>query len=51
MHGSGLVIGNPPWTLHGVLQEAMPYLVQHLGQDEGAAYTLEHQENRAAGLV
>ncbi|HEU0220491.1 MAG TPA: 23S rRNA (adenine(2030)-N(6))-methyltransferase RlmJ [Gallionella sp.] len=44
MHGSGMFIVNPPWTLHGVLQEVMPYLVQHLGQDEGAGYTLEHQE-------
>jgi 23S rRNA (adenine2030-N6)-methyltransferase len=45
MHGSGMFIVNPPWTLHGVLQEVMPYLAQHLGQDEGAGYTLEHQEN------
>jgi 23S rRNA (adenine2030-N6)-methyltransferase len=44
MHGSGMFIINPPWTLHGMLQEVMPYLVKHLGQDEGAAYTLEHQE-------
>ncbi|HYR05658.1 MAG TPA: 23S rRNA (adenine(2030)-N(6))-methyltransferase RlmJ [Gallionella sp.] len=43
MHGSGMFIINPPWILHGVLQEVMPYLVQHLGQDEGAGYTLEHQ--------
>lgn len=45
MHGSGMFIINPPWILHGVLQEIMPYLAQHLGQDEGAGYTLEHQEN------
>ena len=45
MHGSGIFVVNPPWTLHGVLQEVMPYLVQHLGQDEGARYTLEYQEN------
>jgi 23S rRNA (adenine2030-N6)-methyltransferase len=45
MHGSGMFIVNPPWTLHGVLQEVMPYLVRYLGQDEGAGYTLEHQEN------
>ncbi len=45
MHGSGMFIVNPPWILHSVLREAMPYLVQHLGQDEGAGYTLEHQES------
>jgi len=45
MHGSGMFIVNPPWTLHGVLQEVMPYLVRHLGQDEGAAYMLEHRES------
>lgn len=44
MHGSGMFVLNPPWTLHGVLQETMPYLVRHLGQDEQASYTLEHQE-------
>ena len=45
MHGSGMFIVNPPWILHSVLQEAMPYLAQHLGQGEGTGYTLEHQEN------
>lgn len=45
MHGSGMFIVNPPWTLHGALQEVMPYLVRHLGQDEGAGYTLELREN------
>ena len=46
MHGSGMFVLNPPWTLHGVLQEVMPYLVQHLGQDAGARYTLEYRENQ-----
>ncbi len=44
MYGSGMFIINPPWLLHGVLQEVMPYLLKHLGQDEGAAFILEHQE-------
>lgn len=43
MHGSGMFIVNPPWVLHGVLQEVMPYLVEQLGQDAGAAFTLEQQ--------
>lgn len=44
MHGSGMFVLNPPWTLHGALQEVMPYLVRHLGQDGQAGYTLEHRE-------
>jgi 23S rRNA (adenine2030-N6)-methyltransferase len=45
MYGSGMFILNPPWLLRGVLQEVMPYLVKILGQDSGAAFTLEYQEN------
>ena len=45
MYGSGMFILNPPWLLHGVLQEVMPYLAQHLGQDEQATFTLEYHEN------
>jgi 23S rRNA (adenine2030-N6)-methyltransferase len=43
MHGSGLYLLNPPWTLQSTLQEVMPYLVEVLGQDAGAAFTLEGQ--------
>ncbi|HXU94705.1 MAG TPA: 23S rRNA (adenine(2030)-N(6))-methyltransferase RlmJ [Gallionella sp.] len=45
MHGSGMFVLNPPWTLHGVLQEVMPYLVKHLGQDAQADFILEHHES------
>jgi 23S rRNA (adenine2030-N6)-methyltransferase len=45
MYGSGMFILNPPWLLRGVLQEVTPYLVKILGQDSGAAFTLEYQEN------
>ncbi len=41
MHGSGLFILNPPWTLHATLQQIMPYLVGVLGQGAGAGYVLE----------
>lgn len=43
MHGSGLYILNPPWTLQSTLQEVMPYLVGVLGQDAGAGFTLAGQ--------
>lgn len=43
MHGSGLFVINPPWTLEATLQEVMPYLVEALGQDAGAGFTLESQ--------
>uniref|UniRef100_E6QPJ9 Uncharacterized protein n=1 Tax=mine drainage metagenome TaxID=410659 RepID=E6QPJ9_9ZZZZ len=40
-----MFILNPPWLLHGVLQEVMPYLAKHLAQDAHAYYALEYQEN------
>ncbi|HUX90898.1 MAG TPA: 23S rRNA (adenine(2030)-N(6))-methyltransferase RlmJ [Gallionellaceae bacterium] len=47
MHGSGMFILNPPWTLHSELKQVMPYLVKVLGQDEGATFELEFKENSA----
>lgn len=41
MHGSGLFIINPPWTLPSILAETMPYLVEKMGLDDGADYRLE----------
>ena len=43
MHGSGMFVFNPPFNLHEVLQQVMPYLVRVLGQDEQASFTLEQQ--------
>ena len=43
MHGSGMFIINPPWTLHKTLEDIMPYLVQVLGQDAEAGFKLEEQ--------
>ena len=44
MHGSGMFVLNPPWTLHATLAEVMPYLVNVLGLDGDAGFTLEQQE-------
>ena len=43
MHGSGLFIINPPWTLPATLKKVMPWLVEVLGQDEGASFKLESE--------
>lgn len=45
MHGSALFIVNPPYNLPATLQEVLPYLVQHLGLDQGASFELEYQIN------
>lgn len=41
MHGSGLFVVNPPWTLRATLEEVMPFLVEVLRVDQGAGFTLE----------
>ncbi|MBS0354073.1 MAG: 23S rRNA (adenine(2030)-N(6))-methyltransferase RlmJ [Proteobacteria bacterium] len=43
MHGSGLFIINPPWTLPETLKKVMPYLVEVLGLDDGAKFELEYE--------
>lgn len=45
LHGSGMFIVNPPWRLKESLQQAMPVLLDLLGQDDGAKFTLEAEEN------
>jgi 23S rRNA (adenine2030-N6)-methyltransferase len=41
MHGSGMFIINPPWTLKKTLRETLPVLSTLLAQGDGAAFTLE----------
>ena len=41
LHGSGMFIINPPWTLFDTLAEALPWLVENIGQDMHSAYELE----------
>ena len=43
LHGSGLYIVNPPWTLPALLKQAMPWLVAVLGQDDGALFSLDYE--------
>ena len=45
MNGSGMFVINPPWTLAATLQEVLPWLVEVLGQDEGAKFTLDVHED------
>ncbi len=42
MHGSGVFVVNPPWTLPDALRAALPALVERLGDDSGAGHALEH---------
>ena len=44
MRGSGMFVINPPWWLQDTLQNVMPYLVKHLGQDDQADFELEYYE-------
>ncbi len=41
--GSGMFILNPPYTLHDELVELMPWLVDALGQYDGANYLIEQK--------
>ncbi|RKP57550.1 23S rRNA (adenine(2030)-N(6))-methyltransferase RlmJ [Pararobbsia silviterrae] len=41
LHGSGMFVINPPYTLEPLLKDTMPYLVRHLGLDAGATFKLE----------
>lgn len=45
MHGSGLFIVNPPYTLPKILEQTMPILAQLLSLDETANFQLTSQIN------
>ncbi len=40
LHGSGMFVVNPPYTLHDELKQALPWLTQKLAQDDRAQFTL-----------
>ncbi|CAB1368841.1 23S rRNA (adenine(2030)-N(6))-methyltransferase RlmJ [Denitratisoma oestradiolicum] len=48
MHGSGLFILNPPWTLASTLKDCLPLLTEALAQDDQARHQLELQETAPA---
>jgi 23S rRNA (adenine2030-N6)-methyltransferase len=41
--GSGMFVINPPYTLHDELAAVLPWLVETLGQYDGANFLLEHR--------
>ncbi|MDB5799778.1 MAG: rRNA ((2030)-N(6))-methyltransferase RlmJ [Rhodocyclales bacterium] len=45
MHGSGMFIINPPWTLAATLKEVMPWLTTTLAEDDSASFTLDSQSS------
>ncbi|MFT3736679.1 MAG: 23S rRNA (adenine(2030)-N(6))-methyltransferase RlmJ [Rhodocyclaceae bacterium] len=42
MHGSGMFVINPPWTLAQTLKAEMPWLRDALAESDGASFTLDH---------
>lgn len=44
LHGSGVFLINPPYTLHDELRHALPWLVQALGQDAKASHVLRSSQ-------
>ena len=43
MHGSGMFIINPPWTLEKTLHETLPTIAELLAQGPGAGYAIESE--------
>ncbi len=43
MHGSGLVLFNPPWTLPERLRDALPWLCDRLARAAGAEFKLDYR--------
>ena len=41
MTSSGMIVINPPWTLWRAMEEALPWLVDHLGANDLGFYRLE----------
>ncbi|HUH59672.1 MAG TPA: 23S rRNA (adenine(2030)-N(6))-methyltransferase RlmJ [Candidimonas sp.] len=46
LHGSGMFVINPPWTLHAELARSLPWLREKLGLDDRAGFTLTRHPER-----
>jgi 23S rRNA (adenine2030-N6)-methyltransferase len=44
MHGSGMFVINPPWTLAAALEECLPFLAAALALDERAVWSVDQFE-------
>lgn len=47
LHGSGMFVVNPPWTLQRALHESLPWLSDALAQDDCARWTLQCADEAA----
>lgn len=47
LHSSGMFIFNPPWIMEEMLNQVMPYLVEVLGSDSDAKFTVETGQGSA----
>ncbi|MDP1609705.1 MAG: 23S rRNA (adenine(2030)-N(6))-methyltransferase RlmJ [Sulfuritalea sp.] len=48
MHGSGMFVVNPPWTLAAALEECLPWLAPILALDGKAGWSVERSDTGAA---
>jgi 23S rRNA (adenine2030-N6)-methyltransferase len=47
MHGSGMFVINPPWTLAAELEATLPCIAQALALDERATWHIEQLEQKS----
>lgn len=45
LHGSGMFVFNPPWTLAQTLRTAMPVMLRLLAQDAAAGFSLDGRQD------
>lgn len=45
LHGSGMFVVNPPWTLKDSLDSALPWLTEKLAQDDHARFSVTNNNN------
>jgi len=44
LHGSGVFVYNPPYTLEGALRQALPFVLRALAQDPAATFSLDGRQ-------